>query len=224
MRMVWSSLVPVFLILIPGKVMSDSYINQTPDEWNIEVGKSATISCSVAEKIDIREIYFLRHQTQIFNLTIETSNISYTLGFSGIFEKFKWTIHGDNMSSYTCTDTKDMNSLKTSGTFQETNQIDCPSPGKSSSYMLLNNGTKQIASLSMNSVYHSRLHISGTIRNLTITLKNLSKEDVDLYACTGKAEGIDGEIKEQHTVLKNHGINIQTGNMALALGIGILLI
>ncbi|CAN2391624.1 hypothetical protein PRIEUP_LOCUS1664, partial [Pristimantis euphronides] len=200
--------------------MLNTYINETPPDLDLKAGQSATISCSVTEEIDIREIHFQKRKTRIFSLAVQTSDISSKLRFSGTFKKFKWIIDdGENLGSYICTDQTELNAMKSSGRLKEKNQIDCPSPDNSSTYIFLNNGSKQIASLLIQPRgYYSRLDVSGTIRNVKITLNNLSREDIDSYECTGKAEGITEELRGKQTFLnvRNHEMCIHTGKLGLA--------
>lgn len=214
--------VPVFpiFILFPGKVMADVYITAIPRDLDRKVGQSATISVSVSNKIDIREIYLFKNNTNILSLKVQTTILSFTLSFFGTFDKFKWIIEEeDSMDSYVCTDNTEMDALKIPERLTETNHIDCPSPDESSNHMFLNSGSKQIASLRVNpGGYRSRLHISGTIRHLNVTLNDLRIEDTELYDWKGKAEGIPSEVEGEHTILhvRSHGMNIYTGKLGLA--------
>ncbi|XP_066442906.1 uncharacterized protein [Eleutherodactylus coqui] len=230
MKILLISLVPAFLIfiLLPGKVMLNTYIDQKPRDMDRKVGQSAIISCSVPEDIDIREIHFQRINTKIFSLTVQTSHISSILRFSGTFEKFQWIIDdGESTGSYICKEQTEMNALKSSGRLKEKNEIDCPSPDVSSTsnLLVLNNGSNQVASLWINPrTYYSRLDISGTIRNVKVTLNNLNEEDTDSYECTGKAEGITEELKGIATFLtvRSHGIRIHTGKLGLAFAMALV--
>lgn len=222
MKIFLSLVVRVFLIfsLFPGQVMTDVYIEARPREMTKKVGQSATISCSVSEKIDIREIYLLKENTKILSLTVQSSALSFKLSFHGTFENFTWIINEPEiMDSYMCTDKKETSVLKISERLKESDHIDCPSPDESSTHMFLNSGSNQVASLWISpSGYHSRLNISGTIRNLNLTLNDLSTKDTEVYEWRGKAEGIPGELEGEHTVLKvkNHGISIYPGKLGLA--------
>ncbi|KAM3920791.1 uncharacterized protein RB166_010305 [Leptodactylus fuscus] len=215
MKMFLISVVLSF-ILIPGQVMS-SYITQSPKEIDLKVGESAAVSCSVSSNIDIKEIQFWKRSQSIVNLTVKPSDISSTLSFFGTLEKFNWIADG-YMGSYTCIDKTDENILKTSELPNETNDIDCPSPKASSTSMLLMNGSQEIASLSTSGEYRSRLQVSGTIRNLTITLKGLTENDTDSYECKGRAEGIGEELTGASTMLivRSHGISRHADNLGLA--------
>ncbi|KAM4662488.1 uncharacterized protein O3C94_010975 [Discoglossus pictus] len=48
--------------------------------------------------------------------------------------------------------------------------------------------------------YEDRLELTGTVLNFTVTLKNLSKEDIDLYGCDGAFENKQ-DICVQSTVI-----------------------
>lgn len=223
MNIFFSLVVPFFpiFILFPGKVMTDVYITARPRDLDLKVGQSATISASVSDKVDIREIYLFKNDINILSLTVQTSDLSFTLSFFGTFEKFHWIIaEEESMDAYVCTDKTEMDEdLKISERLKDSNQIDCPSPEESSNHLFLNSGNQQIASLRISpGGYHSRLHISGTIRHLNITLNDLRVEDTELYEWKGKAEGIPSEVEGEHTVLhvRSHGISISTGKLALA--------
>ncbi|KAM4034954.1 uncharacterized protein ACNLHF_021662 [Anomaloglossus baeobatrachus] len=227
MRMFLSSLVPVLtiIILVPGEVMPDDYINGTPPNLDLKVGQSATISCIVKEDIDIRELQFGESKTKkkILNLTMDSRDIPSKLSFSGSFEKFQWIVE-EKESSYVCTDETEKKNLENTGRLEGNNQIDCPVPKENSTVMFLKNGTKQIASFWINSGdYRSRMDISGTFWNLKITLHNLKIEDTGSYECTGKAEGIKEELLGTHTFLtvRAHGIGIYTGNLGLAFAVAL---
>ncbi|XP_073538614.1 uncharacterized protein [Phyllobates terribilis] len=211
-----SSLIPVLLIfiLVPGEVMPNKYINGIPPNLDRKVGQSATFSCIATEHIDIRELQLGASKTKkkFLNLTMDKSGISSKLSFSGSFEKFHWVIKGEEpISSYVCTDKTEI--------LEGTNQIDCPLPDENSTFLFLKNGREQIASFWINSGdYRSRLDISGTLLNITITLNNLTEEDTGSYECTGKAEGIGEELLGTPTFLtvRGHGIGIYTGNLGFA--------
>ncbi|XP_056405993.1 uncharacterized protein LOC130297490 isoform X2 [Hyla sarda] len=208
MKLFLNSLVPVFLIfiLVPGKVRPNGEINVTSAKLDVDVGGSATIFCSVAKTIDIREIHFWGNDREILNLKIQKSEISSKLNFSGTFETFKWIIKG---SEYTCTD-------KT-GVLEETEQVECPSTNTSSTLFLYFK-TEEIASYRVQpSAYHSRLDISGTIWDLKIMLTDLSEKDCGSYTCKGNASNM-GELKGNAVFLtvRGHGISLNTGTLTLA--------
>ncbi|XP_044130614.1 uncharacterized protein LOC122923838 [Bufo gargarizans] len=223
MKIFLSSLTPVYLIftLIPSKVTSDTSLTQTPSEITLRVGQSATITCSIEKNIDIREMQFWKNKENLLNLTIQTSDISSKIRFSGTFGEFKWILDdGEHTDSYICTAKTEMNALKLSEGVHKTNQIDCPSPDESSTNVILNNGSKKIASLSViPGEYRSRLDISGTILSLTLTLKNVNISDIDSYQCKGRAKNIaEDSLHGKPTILnvKNHGKSSHTGNLGSA--------
>lgn len=77
----------------------------------------------------------------------------------------------------------------------------CHSPGETDTKIYLWNGT-EVASFSVVKIldYKSRIRLSGTIRNLTIRLTDLSLSDRDGYTCRGTAKGI-GDFMGNETSL-----------------------
>ncbi|XP_069808020.1 uncharacterized protein [Dendropsophus ebraccatus] len=219
-----SSLVPVFLIFIQVRGNAITNVNVAAAQKELRVGESAVISCSVADGVDIRQMNFLKNETlNILSLKIQERVYSSMLTFSGTFKKFEWVLEeGETMESCTCTDKKEMYAVTSSGQDEETKQITCPTPQNSKTMFLLN-GTQEIASLYVDPPeYHSRLSISGSIRNLKITLTNVEKEDTDTYTCQAEAKGL-GKLTGEHPFLtvRGHGVSTETGNLGLALAMAL---
>ncbi|XP_071968929.1 uncharacterized protein [Engystomops pustulosus] len=198
------------------KIMTpDLDINQTPREIHKTSGQSATISCSVRDDIDIKEMQFYQREEKLFSLIVQSSVDSFTLKFLGNSENFTWITDGEE--SYVCTEKTETNGLKTSGRPKGSNEIYCPPPEKSNTTMYLVNGSQQIASMWINVTRHrSRLQISGTIRNLEITLNNLRNDDQDFYQCRGTVGGFPNELRGNLTFLIiNHGVSSFVGHLGL---------
>lgn len=95
-----------------------------------------------------------------------------------------------------------------------------------------------MASLSIDSNYESRIWLSGTILNATITLSGLVKEDEGCYTCrwkefnvpdlfTGSENCLDIENPPDYSTAKCIGISFLIGvtiGILLGLGIGCLIV
>ncbi|XP_040186991.1 uncharacterized protein LOC120919076 isoform X2 [Rana temporaria] len=186
--------------------MSEYYIHQVPARMTEEVGQSASIQCWVEKDIDIREISLYKRNSLIFTLNISRDNLSKTLEVSGAYNQFTWILNQGGGGTFPC---------KTASS-PESPTMYCHSPGEKDTHIYVWNGT-EVASFSVENIldYESRIRLSGTVRNLTIWLTDLSVSDRDGYTCRGKADHI-GDITGHETSLSVE--NPPTGHGCIVIG------
>ncbi|XP_072259621.1 uncharacterized protein [Pyxicephalus adspersus] len=193
----------LIFIIIPIIMMTENYIEQKPEYIYHTVGENASIQCTAGANIDIRNLSLLRRHTKIFTLRTSKSIISKVLKLSGSFEELTWSLSQLENFLYQCSSDKNQSDFKIPGSSVEPNTTTCSVPGDFSMNLSILNGSEKVVTLWMENRldYHSRIQLSGTIRNLSIMLNNLQESDRDSYTCSGRAEGVVDDIKGKSTSL-----------------------
>ncbi|XP_073462568.1 uncharacterized protein [Aquarana catesbeiana] len=147
-----------------------------------EAGKYATISCLAPSNRGFRSLTFFKVTSRLFTIWIVNDKISNTLEVNGTYNDFTWILNQDGRKPYPCTNANSERSA-TPG---------CRGPESTGNKIYLSDGEKDMASLSIDSNYKSRIRLFGTILNPTIIVSNLVKEDEGCYTCTWEELDVPG--------------------------------
>lgn len=179
------------ILMISIQRLSSEYITQRPTHLDIHEGDSGKIFCSVPNNIDIRALSLEKSREKILHLCLLNDTKPNFLSFSGTIENLKCEFSETAGDEATCAmeDKKDLSK----GDY-------CSPPPENSIKKFLYHGPQILATIWVNSAYKSCIDLSGTIRNLSLTLQHLTPHDDGSYACSGYASDM-GEFRADSTQL-----------------------
>ncbi|XP_077314633.1 uncharacterized protein LOC143934962 [Lithobates pipiens] len=145
--------------------------------------KDVSMLCLTSEKDDIRELSFYDKTSILFTIWVSKGAFSKTLEVSGTFNNFNWILNQDGRKTFPCTNANPEGS----------DDFHCRGPKDTDNEIYLSKGSQTKASLSIDINYKSRMRISGTIRNATVTLSDVEKDE-GCFSCKWKEFGVSALI------------------------------
>ncbi|KAM4030699.1 uncharacterized protein ACNLHF_018351 isoform 2-T3 [Anomaloglossus baeobatrachus] len=216
--MMGSLLLGIILVLMSGKCLFGEYITQRPPHLDLVEGDSGTISCTVQNDLDIRSLSFIRRFTIILQLCIYSTNAS-NLSFSGTFQNMKCERETAAGEKSTCKVREEP--------FSHEHGDHCSPPPRNSLKNVFDCGNYIFASIWVNRRYENRIDLSGTIKEINLTLKRVNGDDIDSYTCRGNATGGIEDFTAKSTQLSVTEVPSQTGviiGIILGVCVGVILL